>query len=100
MICKTRALSISQQGMVNNRANVALFFETALVAGLAYIPGLQLPLGTRAVAFPHFAVPSFSFFAVIMAYDELRKIFLRGGIKKSRRGRQHYDGWVVKNTYY
>jgi len=40
MICKTRTLSISQQGMVNNNANVALFFETALVAILAYCPGL------------------------------------------------------------
>jgi len=40
MICKTRALSISQQGMVNMNANFALFFETALVALLAYCPGL------------------------------------------------------------
>lgn len=100
MICKTRALSISQQGMVNNNANVALFFETALVALLCYCPGFQLPLGTRQIAFPHFAVPSFSFFCVIMAYDELRKIFLRRGIRKSKRGRASYVGWVVRNTYY
>jgi len=100
MICKTRALSISQQGMVNNNANFALFFETALVALLAYCPGLQIPLGTRQIAFPHFAVPSFSFFVIIMAYDELRKIHLRRGIKKSKRGRASYVGWVVRNTYY
>jgi len=86
--------------MVNRKANWALLFETGLVAFLAYCPGLQFPLGTRAVAFPHFAVPSFSFFCVIMAYDELRKIFLRGGIRKSKRGRAVYHGWVVKNTYY
>jgi hypothetical protein len=100
MICKTRALSISQQGMVNNNANFALFFETALVAILCYVPQLGVPLGTRQIAFPHFAVPSFSFFAVIMAYDELRKIFLRRGIRKSKRGRASYVGWVVRNTYY
>jgi sodium/potassium-transporting ATPase subunit alpha len=100
MICKTRALSISQQGMINGRANFGLFFETALVAILCYVPFLNAPLGTRQIAFPHFAVPSFSFFCVIMAYDELRKIFLRNGIKKSHRGRAKYDGWVVRNTYY
>lgn len=92
MICKTRALSISQQGMVNNNSNFALFFETALVAILCYVPQLGVPLGTRQIAFPHFAVPSFSFFAVIMAYDELRKIFLRRGIRKSKRGRASYVG--------
>jgi sodium/potassium-transporting ATPase subunit alpha len=52
MICKTRALSISQQGMVNNNANFALFFETALVAMLCYIPQLGIPLGTRQNCLP------------------------------------------------
>jgi hypothetical protein len=100
MICKTRALSISQQGMVNMHANAGLIFETVLVAFLAYLPFLNEPLGTRQIAFPHFAVPSFSFFAVIMAYDELRKIYLRGGMTKSRRGRTVLHGWVARNTYY
>jgi len=100
MICKTRALSISQQGMVNMHANAGLVFETVLVGFLAYLPFLNEPLGTRQIAFPHFAVPSFSFFAVIMAYDELRKIYLRGGMTKSRRGRTVLHGWVARNTYY
>merc|ERR1712160_27136 len=100
MICKTRALSISQQGMINGRANFGLFFETSLVAILCYVPFLNAPLGTRQIAFPHFAIPSFSFFCVIMAYDELRKIYLRNGIVKSHRGRAKYAGWVVRNTYY
>lgn len=86
--------------MVNNNANFALFFETALCAILCYVPFLNIMLGTRQIAFPHFAVPSFSFFCVIMAYDECRKIFLRTGIKKSRNGRAKYDGWIVRNTYY
>lgn len=100
LICKTRALSISQQGMSNRVAQFGLFFETAVVATISYIPWVNRPLGTRQIAFPHFAVPSFSFFCVIMAYDELRKIFLRNGIKKSKRGRSTYPGWVVRNTYY
>jgi len=101
LICKTRNLSISQQGMINNNANFALFFETALVAILCYVPFLNTVLGTRMIAFPHFAVPSFSFFMVIMFYDEVRKTFLRQGMSYSRvTGRIKFDGWVVRNTYY
>lgn len=101
LICKTRNLSISQQGMINNNANVALVFETVLVIGLCYIPFLNTVLGTRMIAFPHFAVPSMSFFMVIIFYDETRKVFLRKGMTHSRStGRIKFDGWVVRNTYY
>jgi len=101
LICKTRALSISQQGMINWKSNFALFFETALVAILCYVPFLNTVLGTRMIAFPHFAVPSVSFFMVIIFYDELRKVFLRRGMKYSRStGRIKFEGWPVRNTYY
>ena len=101
MICKTRNLSISQQGMINSNANFALFFETALVAILCYVPFLNTVLGTRMIAFPHFAVPSVAFFMVIIFYDETRKVFLRLGMVYSRStGRIKFDGWIVRNTYY
>ena len=101
MICKTRNLSISQQGMINNNANFALFFETALVAILCYVPFLNTVLGTRMIAFPHFGIPAMSFFMVIIFYDETRKVFLRQGMVFSRStGRIKFDGWVVRNTYY
>jgi len=80
MICKTRNLSLSQQGMVNGFGNFGLFFETALVAILCYTPPLETALGTRAIAFPHFCVPSFSFYVAIFFYDEMRKIWLRNGM--------------------
>jgi sodium/potassium-transporting ATPase subunit alpha len=99
MICKTRNLSLSQQGMVNTFGNFGLFFETALVAILCYVPPLNVALGTRAIAFPHFAVPSFSFFVAIFFYDELRKIWLRNGMVRSE-GRLKLKGWIVRNTYY
>jgi len=94
MICKTRNLSLSQQGMVNNFGNFGLFFETALVAILCYVPPLNVALGTRMIAFPHFAVPSFSFFVAIFFYDELRKIWLRNGMKRED-GRLRLKGWIV-----
>jgi len=82
MICKTRNLSLSQQGMVNHFGNFGLFFETALVAILLYVPFLNIALGTRPIPFAHFAVPSFSFFVAIFFYDEMRKIWLRNGMER------------------
>jgi len=86
--------------MFNWHSNFGLFFETALVAILSYVPFLNVVLGTRPIAFPHFAVPSFSFYCVIMSYDELRKIYLRSGMVKGSTGRTKYTGWVARNTYY
>jgi len=99
MICKTRNLSLSQQGMVNNFGNFGLFFETALVAILCYVPFLNVALGTRQIPFPHFAVPSFSFYCAIFFYDEMRKIWLRNGMVREE-GRLRLKGWIVQNTYY
>jgi sodium/potassium-transporting ATPase subunit alpha len=94
MICKTRNLSLSQQGMVNHFGNFGLFFETALVAFILYVPPLNVALGTRMIAFPHFAVPSFTFFTAIFFYDELRKIWLRNGMVRVD-GRLRLKGWIV-----
>jgi len=99
MICKTRNLSLSQQGMINHFGNFGLFFETALVAILLYVPFLNVALGTRPIPFAHFAVPSFSFFVAIFFYDELRKIWLRNGMTREN-GQLKLTGWIVQNTYY
>lgn len=99
MICKTRNLSLSQQGMINHFGNFGLFFETALVAILLYVPFLNVALGTRPIPFAHFAVPSFSFFVAIFFYDELRKIWLRNGMTREA-GQLKLTGWIVQNTYY
>jgi sodium/potassium-transporting ATPase subunit alpha len=96
-ICKTRNLSISQQGMKNKFANFGLIFETVLVAILCYVPWLNIALGTRMLASPHFGVPSFPFFTVILFYDEGRKSLLRAGIDKET---NRIKGWVAQNTYY
>jgi len=85
--------------MVNTMGNFGLFFETALVAILLYVPQLNIALGTRQIAFPHFAVPSFSFYVAIFFYDELRKIWLRSGMVREG-GRLRLKGWIVQNTYY
>lgn len=99
IICKTRNLSLAQQGMVNQFGNFGLFSETALVAILLYVPALNVVLGTRQIPFPHFAVPSFSFFVAITFYDEFRKVLLRNGMVREH-GKLKLKGWVVQNTYY
>jgi hypothetical protein len=97
LICKSRNLSMSQQGMRNNFANFGLIFEVVLISALCYIPWLNIALGTRMLASPHFAVPSFPFFAVIFFYDEGRKSLVRAGIDKET---NKIHGWVAQNTYY
>ena len=68
MICKTRWLSIREQGMVNPVMNFGLLFETILGCFLCYIPGLGDVLGTRPIRFQHwfpgmpFCLVSFFFF--------------------------------------
>jgi len=105
LVCKTRFLSFSQQGMINHFGTFGLFFETALVAGISYIDALCVGLGTRHVASPHFAIPSFSFFAMIIFYDETRKNLVRAGTiieKDPKTGLEtrKYVGWTSQNTYY
>jgi len=100
LICKTRNLSISQQGLWNRFGNFGLFSETLLVAVLCYFRPLNVALQTRAIAFPHFLAPSFSFYSVIFFYDELRKIYLRNGMVRGADGKLRLKGWIVQNTYY
>lgn len=97
LICKTRNLSITQHGMKNQFGNFGLLFETILIAVLCYFPWFNIPLGTRMVASPHFAVPVFPFFIIIFFYDEGRRFLLRKGIEK---GTNRITGWVAQNTYY
>ena len=69
LVCKTITLSLSQQGMVNQMANFGLAFETVLVITLTYIHGLNIGLGTRQLASPHFAIPGFMYFCTLFWVD-------------------------------
>lgn len=89
LICKTRKLSIFQQGMKNRVLTLALFFETGLAAILVYSPGTDKGLNMRPLHFRHWfcALP---FCALIFLYDECRKYFLR----------KYKGGFVERETYY
>jgi hypothetical protein len=89
MICKTRALSIYQQGMTNSFMNFSLIFETVLGCVLVYVPFLNPVFTTEPIPFK-FWLCGVPFMIVIFAYDELRKAWIR----KNR------GGWLERTTYW
>lgn len=97
---KVRTLSLAQQNMYNGTVNFSLFFETALLAFLLYVPPINVGLGTRPVACAHFMIPCFTYFLIIVFHDETRKVFLRRGIVKGAKGGIKLSGWMARNTYF
>lgn len=89
IICKTRRLSIFQQGMKNKFLNFGLVFETCLAAILSYTPGMDQGLRMYPLNWQWWfcAVP---FSLLIFTYDECRRLILR-----------RYPGcWLDTETYY
>lgn len=103
LICKTRWLSIKDQGMENHTMNFGLVFETILAAWLCYVSGINRALGTRNLRLLHwFTGLPFSMF--IFLYDETRKYVMRSTSKSfvdKETGRViRQPGWLERNTYY
>jgi sodium/potassium-transporting ATPase subunit alpha len=110
LACKTRTLSLVDQGMRNNMLTFGLFFETALGALLCYVPPFQTAFSTRPIYFVHWLAP-FPFAIFILSYDEIRKVLMRQlsvnfewfkpstWIKTPAEGAQPKN-WVWRNTYY
>merc|ERR1712088_1241313 len=90
LICKTRRLSIFQQGMRNKIMILGLFEETALAAVLAYVPGTDVALRMYPLEWHWWLVPM-PFSLMIFIYDEVRKYLLR---------RLPAGNWIERETYY
>jgi sodium/potassium-transporting ATPase subunit alpha len=90
LICKTRRLSIFQQGMRNKIMVAGLFEETLLAAVLAYMPGTDVALRMYPLEWHWWLVPM-PFSLLIFIYDETRKYLLRNGKE---------GNWVERETYY
>ena len=76
LVCKTRWLSITVQGMKNNFMLFGIGTEILLVAWLAYCKPLNDALGTRNIRLVHWfcAIP---FAILIFVFDEGRKALMR-----------------------
>ena len=90
IICKTRKLSVFQQGMKNHFMNFGLVFETVLACILSYTPGMDKGLRMYPLYF-NWWVPAIPFSILIFCYDETRKFLLR---------RQPAGSWIERETYY
>jgi len=89
LICKTRMLSLFQQGLKNGVLIFGLVSETILVACLVYVPFLNDVFNTLDLQFKHW-LPAIPFSLLIFWYDEIRKYLIR----------RNAHGWVKANTYY
>merc|ERR1712055_90735 len=76
LICKTRKLSVFQQGMKNWVMNFGLIFETILAAFLSYTPGMDKGLKMYPLKI-NWWFPAAPFSLLIFVFDELRKYLLR-----------------------
>jgi magnesium-transporting ATPase (P-type) len=100
IILRTRSLSIAQHGFKNIKGVYALFFEFFLIIFISYIRPLEIALGTRAVASPHFMVPAFTYYMLYFMYDEARKVFVRSGTDQSVPGKMTYHGWFARHSFW
>jgi len=113
LACKTRTLSLQNQGMKNNMLNFGLFFETALGAALCYVEPFNVAFSTRPILPVHWLAPM-PFAIFILSYDEIRKLLMRNlsehitttssfpyidMLKKPSEGDQPKN-WFYRNTYY
>merc|ERR1712004_3231 len=89
IICKTRKLSLFQQGLRNHMLNFGLVFETLLAAFLSYTPGMDKGLRMYPLKI-NWWIPAIPFSILIFVYDEIRKYLLR----------RNPGGWLESETYY
>jgi len=103
MVCKTRWLSITSQGMRNNVMYFGLGTEILLCGWLTYCTGINRGLGTRNIRLVHWfcAIP---FAIIIFIYDESRKGLMRGTSPEKTdpiTGQVTRDaGWIETNMAY
>jgi len=102
LICKTRWLSIRQQGLRNSVLNFGLFFETLLAAWLCYFAAFQV-LGTQPIRLTHW-MPGIPWSMMIFIYDETRKYLMRATspevTNKATGQVTRVPGWIERFTYY
>ncbi|XP_060522051.1 sodium/potassium-transporting ATPase subunit alpha-like [Cylas formicarius] len=87
--CKTRRLSLFQQGMTNHVLNTGLTFQIMLGLLFVYCPGLNRVFDFDAIPVASFA-PALPFCLFIVVYDEFRKFMIRSFPR----------GFFHKETYY
>ncbi|KAJ8907783.1 hypothetical protein NDN08_007887 [Rhodosorus marinus] len=96
LICKTRKLSLFQQGMKNYVLDVGIFSEICLAVLLTYIPPINDAFGTASLYGLHW-LPGIPFAMFEVVYDEHRKFWIRRGDPPAN---SRLGGWVRDFTYW
>jgi len=91
LMCKTRKLSLFQQGMWNWVMNIGLIEETLLFIIIIYVTPLHIIFNTRSLAFQHL-ITGIPFTFLMILYDEVRKFLMR---RKNKIGQ-----FVEEYSYY
>jgi sodium/potassium-transporting ATPase subunit alpha len=109
VICKTRTLSVFQQGMSNGVLNFGMVFTLVLGCFILYVPGMDNVFGTAPIQFLHWC-PAMPFCVFIFLYDEVRKYFIRCRPVGDITGKiaapapvgffQTFGSWTYRFTYY
>ncbi|CAF0737223.1 unnamed protein product [Didymodactylos carnosus] len=90
LVCKTRRLSLFQQGIRSNVFVIfCIIFMPTVAVALIYIPGLNRALFLERLQ-PLWWLPPIPFAIMIFIYDEIRKLMIR----------KHPEGWVAQETYH
>ncbi|XP_018321819.1 sodium/potassium-transporting ATPase subunit alpha-like [Agrilus planipennis] len=89
IVCKTRRLSIFQQGMSNWCLNLSIFFVLATAGLFVYTPAMKHVLQFEFVSW-YFVMPSIPFGILIIIFDEVRKKLIRA----------KPGGWADRELYY
>lgn len=103
IICKTRMLSIIDQGMHNIAMNSALLFELMLAGILLYVPFLNNILRTRPIPVYCWLI-GIPFMILIVVFDEVRKYVMRKTslvvVNPETKQTIRNAGWIERNSYY
>lgn len=89
LICKTRRLSLFQQGMSNWVLNCGIIFSASLAAVIICTPGVNTLFKMQPVEWYVF-IPAIPFGLFIIFFDEIRKLCIR----------RFPNGYVYRETYY
>lgn len=95
MICKTRKLSLFQQGMRNYFLDLGILSEICLAVLLTYVPFINTAFQTASLKFVHW-LPGIPFAISEIVYDECRKGAIRLGETKNFR----FGNWVRKVSFF
>jgi len=99
LVCKTRKLSLFQQGMRNSAINWSLIVETIITLLIIYCPGIQTVLGAHPIV-GYLWLPAMPFAVIIVIYDETRKWILRRDDRLLAAGKIPRVGFISRYTYY